>query len=71
VEIDQTNNPFIEELLETPLRVVDGQLQLSAAPDLGVRLNESVVRRYRLAGPLAIPDGAYSDMVFGREFWLG
>jgi L-alanine-DL-glutamate epimerase-like enolase superfamily enzyme len=71
VEIDQTGNPFIEELLETPLKVVDGQLQLSNAPGLGVRLNESVVRRYRLADPLAIPDGAYSDMVFGRQFWLG
>ena len=71
VEVDQTGNPFIEELLMDPLSIVDGQLRLSDAPGLGVRLNESVVSRYRLADPLAIPDGAYSDMVFGREYWKG
>ena len=71
VEVDQTGNPFIEELLETPLAIRDGQLQLSDAPGLGIRLNESVVDRYRMADPLTMPDGAYSDMVFGRKHLIG
>ena len=66
VEVDQTGNPFIEQLLAEPLRIVDGQLQLSQAPGLGVTLNDDVVQRYRLHEPLEMPDGVYSDMVFGR-----
>jgi L-alanine-DL-glutamate epimerase-like enolase superfamily enzyme len=69
VEVDQTGNPFIEELLVEPLSINDGQLALSRAPGLGIELNQSVVNRYRLRDPLAIPDGCYSDMVFGRKFW--
>lgn len=71
VEIDQTGNPFISDLLVEPLNVVDGNLQLSRAPGLGIDLNQSVVDRYRLSDPLAIPDGSYSDMVFGRRYWNG
>jgi len=66
VEVDQTGNPFIEELLVEPLRVRDGELQLSRAPGLGIELNRSVIERHRLKDPLAIPDGLYSDMAFGR-----
>jgi len=69
VEIDQTGNPFIEDLLLEPLKVTDGQLQLSSAPGLGIQLDEAVVNRYRMADPFAIPNGVYSDMMFGREFW--
>jgi D-galactarolactone cycloisomerase len=68
VEMDQTRNPFSEELLVEPLRVVDGELQLSDAPGLGIALDASVVRRYRLADPFALPDGSYSDMAFGRQY---
>ena len=64
VEIDRTGNPFIDELLTEPLRVTGGRLQLPAAPGLGVRLDESVVDRYRLA-PGPVPDGNYSDMLLG------
>ena len=64
VEIDRTGNPFIDELLTEPLRVTGGRLQLPAAPGLGVRLDESVVDRYRLA-PGPVPDGNYSDMMLG------
>jgi L-alanine-DL-glutamate epimerase-like enolase superfamily enzyme len=65
VEVDQTGNPFIDELLVEPLSVKDGQLSLGRKPGLGVELNPAVVDRLRLADPLAIPDGLYSDMVFG------
>ncbi|MCC7418855.1 MAG: mandelate racemase/muconate lactonizing enzyme family protein [Planctomycetaceae bacterium] len=68
VEVDQTGNPFIEELLEEPLRVVDGRLQLSDAPGLGIRLKQSTLDRYRLSDPDTLPDGSYSDMVFGKKY---
>jgi L-alanine-DL-glutamate epimerase-like enolase superfamily enzyme len=67
VEMDQTGNPFIEDLLVEPLRVKDGQLTLSRRPGLGIELNQAVVQRYRLPDPLTIPDGFYSDMVFGKQ----
>jgi L-alanine-DL-glutamate epimerase-like enolase superfamily enzyme len=64
VEVDRTGNPFIDELLAEPLRIADGLLLLPETPGLGVRLDETVLARYRLpAGP--IPDGNYSDMFFG------
>jgi L-alanine-DL-glutamate epimerase-like enolase superfamily enzyme len=67
VEIDQTGNPMIDELLAVPLQVKDGLLHLSDRPGLGVELNQKVVERLRMPDPLTIPDGFYSDMVFGTE----
>lgn len=67
VEMDQTGNPFIEDLLARPLLVKDGLLQLSSQPGLGIDLNQAAVDRLRLADPMNIPDGFYSDMVFGTE----
>ena len=67
VEIDQMNNPFVTELLVEPLAVTDGQMPLSDAPGLGIELKMDVVDRLRLADPLHIPDGVYSDMMFGKE----
>lgn len=69
VEMDRTGNPFIDELLLEPLQVRDGQLQLSRAPGLGIELDWQVVERLRLADPLHIPDGAYSDMAFGTQYF--
>jgi len=68
VEVDQTGNPFVEELLVEPLVVRDGQLSLSRAPGLGIELNQQVLQRYRLNDPLHIADGSYSDMIFGKSF---
>lgn len=68
VEVDQTGNPLIEELLVEPLVVRDGQLSLSKAPGLGIELNPSTLQRYRLDDPLHLPDGSYSDMIFGKAF---
>lgn len=67
VEVDQTGNPFVDELLLEPLTVHEGRLQLSRRPGLGVELNWDAVNRLRLADPLRIPDGWYSDMIFGRN----
>ena len=68
VEVDQTGNPLIEELLVEPLVVRDGQLSLSNAPGLGIELNPVTLQRYRLNDPLHLPDGSYSDMIFGKAF---
>lgn len=67
VEVDQTGNPFITDLLVEPLRIRDGKLALSDRPGLGIELDRRVVEQYRMSDPLSIPDGFYSDMVFGSE----
>lgn len=64
VEVDRTGNPFITDLITEPLSVTHGRLRLPAGPGLGIRLDDAAIARYRLA-PGAIPDGNYSDMVFG------
>ena len=69
VEIDRTGNPFVERLLAEPLAVVDGQLDLGARPGLGITLDERLLDEYRIADPHRIPDGNYSDMVFGKQHY--
>jgi hypothetical protein len=65
--VDQTGNPFIDDLLVEPLRVRDGLLDLGDRPGLGAELNRGVLERYRMADPLTMPDGFYSDMAFGKD----
>lgn len=67
VEVDQTGNPFVDELLVEPLTIIDGRLQLSRKPGLGIELNPAVVEKYRMRDPLQVPEGWYSDMVFGQQ----
>jgi L-alanine-DL-glutamate epimerase-like enolase superfamily enzyme len=67
VEVDQTNNPFVDELLTEPLRIHNGMLELGDRPGLGVEIDESALTRLALADPMSIPDGSYSDMLFGRQ----
>ncbi len=67
VEMDQTGNPFIEDLLEEPLRVENGEIKLPAAPGLGIELSSATVEQYALPPGDPIPLGNYSDMVFGRD----
>ena len=64
VEVDQTGNPFVDELLGARLPMVDGLLRLSDAPGLGIELDAAVVDRYRWPAGMALPAGAYSDMAF-------
>jgi|GEM_PF-2981445 len=68
VEVDRTGNPFIDKLTVEPLLIRDGLLHLSDAPGLGVELDETTIERYRLPAEHPIPDGAYSDMSFGKDF---
>ncbi|MEO1996030.1 MAG: mandelate racemase/muconate lactonizing enzyme family protein [Planctomycetaceae bacterium] len=69
VEVDRTGNPFVDDLLIEPLEICDGQLQLSERPGLGVELNAETLEQYRWTASDDIPDGAYSDMVFGAEHY--
>lgn len=69
VEMDRTGNPFVDELLKGGLSVTDGQLQLGESPGLGIELDTEVLDRYRMTDPLRLPDGAYSDMVFGKTMF--
>ncbi len=67
VEVDQTGNPFVDSLLETPLQIENGMLQLGDAPGLGVKLDERAIAHQRLSDPRRVPDGNYSDMLFGAK----
>ena len=67
VEVDRMNNPFVDELLQRPFEVLDGEIALGDGPGLGIDLNWEVVERTRLRDPLHIPDGVYSDMMFGKH----
>jgi D-galactarolactone cycloisomerase len=69
VEVDQSKSPFIDELLVEPLRVEAGRLSLGRAPGLGIELNESVVERLAASYPELMPDGNYSDLIFGPEHY--
>ena len=68
VEVDQTGNPFIEELLEEPLLIRDGLLRLPDAPGLGIELKEATVERLTLPPDQPIPEGNYSDLIFGPNY---
>jgi len=68
VEMDRTGNRFIDELLVEPLRVTDGCLTLSSAPGLGIEVDEKAVQRMAMPAATPLPDGAYSDMSFGKAY---
>ena len=69
VEVDQTGNPFIEDLLAEPLDIEDGLLSFSDRPGLGIDLNADTIKKYALPPDQSIPDGNYSDLFFGQEYW--
>ncbi len=69
VEVDQTGNPLIEDLLAAPLRVVDGEIAMPRNPGLGIELDEDVIARYSLPPDAPLPEGNYSDMVFGPQYY--
>ena len=68
VEVDQTGNPSIDDLLAEPLRIEDGQLLLGDRPGLGIELNTDAVRRLSAAYGERMKDGNYSDLIFGRDY---
>lgn len=64
VEVDQTGNPFIDDLLVEGPRITAGRAVLPGGPGLGIELNHDEVRRYTVPRGQATPPGNYSDMVF-------
>jgi L-alanine-DL-glutamate epimerase-like enolase superfamily enzyme len=69
VEVDQTGNPFIDELLAEPPRIEDGRLTLGRRPGLGIELDEAVVSRLASAYGDSMADGNYSDLIFGPQHY--
>ena len=69
VEVDQTGSPFIEELLEEPLRIVDGRLALGDGPGLGISLDQRALTRLNANYGELMRDGNYSDLIFGPEHY--
>ena len=69
VEVDQTGNPMIDKLLTEPLRVTDGLLRLSDEPGLGITPDFAVMNRLTLPPEQGVPDGNYSDLVFGSQYY--
>jgi L-alanine-DL-glutamate epimerase-like enolase superfamily enzyme len=64
VEVDQTGNPFIDNLLVGGPRIEDGYAVLPEQPGLGIDLDEDVVAKYAVPRGELTPPGNYSDMVF-------
>ena len=46
VEYDQSENPWRTEIVEEPIAVKEGFIQVSDAPGLGLTIREEVVRKY-------------------------
>ena len=69
VEVDQTGNPFIEELLTEPLKIRDGVLHLSDAPGLGISLDPATLKRLTVPRGTPMTNGNYSDLIFGSEHY--
>ncbi len=68
LEIDQTGNALIDDLLSEGLALEDGEVAVPDGPGLGIALNEDVVERYRHPAGEPFPGGNYADMIFGAEY---
>jgi len=68
VEVDQTGNAFVEELLVEPLDIRDGLLYLPEEPGLGVEIDMNILQSLRIDDELAPLDGLYSDLIFGAGY---
>lgn len=68
VEVDQTGNPFIDQLLTEPLQIRDGLLRLPDAPGLGIEIDRAALRRFAMPANQMMPDGNYSDLTFGADY---
>ena len=64
VEVDQTGNPFIDDLLVEPLVVREGLLTLPKGPGLGIELNPATLARLTMPPTETVAEGNYSDLVF-------
>jgi D-galactarolactone cycloisomerase len=68
VEVDQTGNPSIDELTGG-LMIKDGYLELGDAPGLGIVLNKDALAKLTMPRDQTMPDGNYSDLIFGRQHY--
>lgn len=68
VEVDQTGNPFIDRLLKEPLHIENGRLRLPDAAGLGIDLDPAAVTELTLPPGTLMPDGNYSDLIFGPQY---
>ena len=68
VEVDQTGNPSIDELTGG-LAIADGYLELDDGPGLGITLNQAALAKLTVPRGVAMADGNYSDLIFGRQFY--
>ena len=64
VEVDRTGCPFMDMLLTEPPDIRGGRLYLRNQPGLGLDVNPDFLARFRLP-PGGMPDGNYSDLMFG------
>jgi D-galactarolactone cycloisomerase len=69
VEIDQTGNGLIDQLLSEPLQLIEGEVLLPSKPGLGIELDDEAVERYTVPKGVAVSNGNYSDLVFGQNFY--
>jgi L-alanine-DL-glutamate epimerase-like enolase superfamily enzyme len=71
VEVNQTGNPLVEELIDPPLRIENGKLLLPDGPGLGIELQPEALEKYRMDRHQHVKGGHYSDMTFGGEWdWM-
>jgi hypothetical protein len=68
IEVDGTDNPFVERLGTRPLAISGGRLEIPDAPGLGIELDEEVVAAHRVPDGEQIRDGNYADMIFGKTY---
>ena len=69
VEVDQTGNPLIDDLLLDRLQVIDGEISMPQGSGLGIERKEDIVERYTLPHGTPVPKGNYAEMVFGRQHY--
>jgi hypothetical protein len=69
VEVDQTGNELISDLLLEPLRLIDGEVLAPEGPGLGIELNPDALARYAVPKGSPVAEGNYSDMAFGRAYY--
>lgn len=68
VEIDRTGNGLVNHLIKEPLRIIDGEALVPLGPGLGIELSDTALAHFALQDGL-VPDGNYSDLVFGKRFY--
>ena len=45
-EFQQVANPLREELLNEPLKIVDGEILIPNTPGLGIHINDEIIEKY-------------------------